>query len=261
MCAGGPETVNVARELREQIVNENPETDLSIVDALIAEADGSPDIAIQLLRDRDDPDSRTALFGVTVRTHGCAKAIETYSAEIDAGDVELFTGVGWRIWAGCMAEAGEWEEVARRLAGLGANWSDDLALTQIEGIVNAQLLLPAERRSLTSEPQLFLGITPNQGEQAELAHERATTCFENVQSGLEEIEEVELTQSVADWHHWLHLMDPKVENAQAARNDVRRNLESNNPDVNLMLFARAFGVSFDQALFADILLIGRNWVD
>ena len=58
LCAGGPETVNVAREFREQIANENPETDLSIVDALIAEADGSPDGAIQLLRDRDDPDSR-----------------------------------------------------------------------------------------------------------------------------------------------------------------------------------------------------------
>ena len=40
-------------------------------------------------------------------------------------------------------------------------------------------------------------------------------------------------------------MDPKGENAQSARDNTQQNLESDNPDVNLMLLAWAFGVSFD----------------
>ena len=152
LCAGDLETLNVARECREQISNDNSNMDLSIVDALIAEADGDPDRAIRILRDRDDPDSRTTLFGVIARARGTAKALDANSDRIDAGGAELFTVVGWRNWAGCMAEAGEWERTAERLAGLDGNRSDEPALALIEGIINAQLLLPAETRSLTSDP-------------------------------------------------------------------------------------------------------------
>ena len=156
-----------------------------------------------------------------------------------------------------MAEAGEWERTAERLAGLDGNRSDEPALALIEGIINAQLLLPAETRSLTSDPQLFVGITPSQGEQAEFAHERAKICFESAQVGLEEIEEVKLAQSVANWQHWLRLMDPRIENAIAACDNVRQNLESDSPDVNLTLFAWAFGVSFDPELLRRYL-VGRE---
>ena len=245
LYAGDSETLKVARELREEIRNDDPDMDLSIVDALFAEADGDPNGAIQLLRDRDDADSRTALFGLIARARGSAKALEMYLDRIDAGDAELFTAVGWRMWAGCTAEVGKWEEAAQRLAGLDGNRSFEPALALMEGIINAQLLLPAEMRSITSDPQLFVGITPIHGKQAKVAHERATTCFQSAQVGLEEIEEVELSQSVADWQRWLRLMDPKAENASAACDNVRQNLESDSPDINLTLFAWAFGVSFD----------------
>ena len=64
LCASDPETLNVAKEFREEIRIDDPRRDLSIVDALIVEAEGNPDEAMRILRDRDDPDARTALFGV-----------------------------------------------------------------------------------------------------------------------------------------------------------------------------------------------------
>ena len=245
LCASDPETLSVAREFREEIRNDDPHRDLSIVDALIVEAEGNPDEAIRILRDRDNPDARTALFGVIARARGSAAALDTYSDRTDAGDTELFTAVGWRIWAGCMAEVGAWEEAAQCLARLDETFSTNPALPFVEGIINAQLLLPAERRSLSSEPQYFAGITPNQGDQAERAHERATIRFAYARAVLDEIGEAELIRTVTDWQRWIELMDPKGENAQTARDNTRQNLESDNPDVNLMVFAWAFDVSFD----------------
>ena len=245
LCASDPATLKIAREIREEIRTNDPYRDLSIVDALIVEAEGNPDEAIRILRDRDNPDARTALFGVIARARGSAEALHMYSDRVDTGDTELFTAVGWRIWAGSMAEVGAWEEAAQCLARLDEIFSANPALPFVEGIINAQLLLPPERRSPSSDPQYFAGITPNQGDQAERAHERATTCFESARVGLKKVGELEVTRTVTDWQHWLELMDPKGDNAQSARDNVRQNLESDNPDVNLMLLAWAFGISID----------------
>ena len=245
LCASDPETLNVAKEFREEIRIDDPRRDLSIVDALIVEAEGNPDEAMRILRDRDDPDARTALFGVIARARGSAAALDTYSNRIDAGDTNLFTAVGWRIWAGCMAEVNAWEEAAHCLAKLDETLSTNPALLLVEGIINAQLLLPEERRSLSSHPQYFVGITPNQGYKAELAHERATIRFTSARPLLEEIDETELTRTVTEWQRWLELVDPKGKNAQTARDNIRENLESDNPEVNLIVVAWAFDVSFD----------------
>ena len=173
-----------------------------------------------------------------------------FDDKIGASDACFFTALGWWNWACHMAEAGKWEEAAQRLAGFDGVWSDMPALAFIEGVVNAQLLLPEESRHLThltDGPPLFeKGITPNQGEQAEGAHERAKICFELAQSGLHDIGRSDLKRTrIDDWQRWLLLMDPKEGNIQVAHDEIRQDLESNNPNVNLMLFAFVFGVSFN----------------
>ena len=144
-----------------------------------------------------------------------------------------------------MAEVGRWEEAAQRLSDLDGTWSDAPVLALVEAIINAQLLLPEERRSLTFDTRLYLDITPNQGEQATVAHRRATACIEVAQSGLQDIEGTGLERYVFDWSHWLRLMNPKEDNKRDAHDEIRNDLESDDPDVTLMVFAWAFGVSFN----------------
>ena len=247
LCAGDAETLDIAKKYQLQIRNNDPDTDLSIVDALIHHMDGDSDRGIRVLRDRDDPDSRSVLFTLFVRSQDAETALIMFDDKIGASDACFFTAFGWWYWACCMAEAGRWEEAAQRLAGFDGVWSDMPALAFIEGVVNAQLLLPEESRHLTFEPPLFMGITPNQGEQAEGAHERAKTCFELAQSGLDGLGRSDLERTVADWQRWLRLMDPREGNVRDdAFDEIRENLESSHPDVNLMPFAFVFGVMFDR---------------
>ena len=245
LCASDAETLDIAEELRAQIRDDEPNRDLVIVDALICEMCGDSDGAIRLLRDREDPDSRTALFGVLARSRDTSTALDEFAEAIGSADAEFFTAVGWRNWIHSMAAAGRWEEAAERLSSMGSTWSDAPVLAVIEGITNAQLLLPAERRSATGDLQLFADINPIQGEQAEIVHGRATACFKLAQRGLEEIEDTDLERFVIDWRRWLRLMDPNEDNARNAHDEIRRDLERANPDATAMPFARAFGVSFD----------------
>ena len=245
LCASDSETVDIAKELRAQIKEDDADRDLSIVDALICEVDGDSQRAIRLLLDRDDPDSRTALFGVLARSRGTSIALDEFEDGVAAEGAGIFTAVGWRNWANCMAEVGRWQDAADRLSRIDDAWSEAPALALFEGIVNAQLLLPAERRGATGDPRIFAGISPIQGEQAEAAHARATACFELAQSGLQEIDDTDLDRFMSDWRRWLRLMDPNDENACNAHHEIRQSLECDNPEVKAMLFAWAFGVSFN----------------
>ena len=245
LCAGDAETLDVAKVCRERVRKDDSTRDLSIIDALIAESDGNLDGAIRILRDRDDPESRSVLFGVLARSRGATFALSTFTESLDGEDAEVFTAIGWRSWAGCMAEVGRWEAAAERLARIDGMRNEVPALSLLEGIINAQLLLPDEKRGLTANPLLFVGITPNQGQKAEDAHERAAKCFDLAEQGLGNIEEDDCDVPVKEWRLWLHLMNPREENRQDAIHEIRRNLEGETPDVNLVLYSWFFNIEFN----------------
>ena len=217
-----------------------------IVDALIAETEEDSDRGIRLLRDREDAESRTVLFGMLARSRGADAAVSTVAEEVNAGDSGIFTALGWRSWAGCMAEVGRWDEAAERLAKLEGKRNEEPALSLLEGIINAQLLLPEDRRGLTAGPVLFVGMAPNQGERAEAAHRRATECFELAELLLRDIEEDDFGVSVTEWRLWLRLMNPREANRKEAKDDVRRNLEGEDLDVNLVLYSWVFEIKFER---------------
>ena len=245
LCASDAETLDIAEELQAKIMDDDPDRDLTIVDALICEMRGDTDGAIRLLRDRDDPDSRTALFGALAQSRDTSTALGEFEEGMASADAGFFTAVGWSNWARSMAAAGRWQEAAERLARMDDTWSDSPVRALVEGITNAQLLLPAERRSVTGVLQIFTGMSPIQGELAEIAHARATASFELAHSGLQETNDSDLERLVADWRWWLRLMDPNDENARNAHDDIQQNLERDNPAAKVMPFAWAFGVSFN----------------
>ena len=246
LSAGDKRIVDVANAFRERVRKDDPTCDLSIIDALIAETQGDSDRGIRILRDRKDAESRSVLFGVLARSRGADAALNTVAEEVNAGDSGIFTALGWRSWAGCMAEVGRWDEASERLARIEGKRNEAPALSLLEGIINVQLLLPKDRRGLTTGPVLFVGIAPNQGERAEGAHRSATECFELAAPGLRDIDEDDCGVPVREWRLWLCLMNPREDNRKEAQNEVRRNLEGEEPDVNLVLYSWVFEIGFER---------------
>ena len=246
LCAADTEVLDQARQIREGLGQTDPERDLSIVDALLAESDGEIDEALRVLRDRDDPDSRTALFGLLTRTRGTREALDWHAGLAAPDDGTKLTAVGWSNWAIGMAEVGEWQEAASRLRSLEHMWRDVPVLALVEGVINAALLLPSERREIALKGvPLFPGIRRSVGEDAKSHHSRAVTCFEVVGERLGDVADDDLTHSITEWGLWLRLMDPKAEKADAAREDLRQHMDKGARAVTLAPFAYVFDISYD----------------
>ena len=246
LCAGDRRIIDVGKTFRERVRSDDPTIDLSIIDALIAETEGDANKGIRLLRDRRDADSKSVLFGLLARTRGANAALRAVAEEVNSGETDVFTALGWRSWAGCMAKVGRWDEAAEHLARMEVRRDETPALSLLEGIINAQLLLSADRRGLTVGPVLFAGIAPNQGEHAECAHRRASECMELAALGLRDIDKNDCDVPVAEWRLWLRLMNPREDRREKAQDEVRRSLEGEEPDVNLILYSWVFDIEFER---------------
>ena len=246
LCAGDAETLNVAREHQQQLRQTDLEEDLSVVDALLAEGAGQIDQALRLLRDRHDPDSRTALFSLLARSRGATEALAWYAAHATPDDGDFFTAVGWRNWAVNMAKIGKWEEAALRLLGFQSHWHSMPALAFVEGTINAALLLPVEYRemALHSVP-IYRGVVPTLSAETAQHHSRASICLEFAERSLADIADDSLAEFVADWRLWLGLMDPTTKRAEIVRDQISQEMEGGARAVHLMPLAYAFGISFD----------------
>ena len=246
LCATDAETLDFARQLREELGRSDPDRDLSIVDALLAESEADNDRALRLLRDAEDPDSRTALFGLLTRSQGETEALRWHADQAASDDGNFFTAVGWRNWALCMVKVGQWEEAALRLRALESHWQGMPALAFVGGIINAALLLPGEYREMAlNAPPVYRGIRPTVGEQAENHHSRAAACFEFVAGHLEDIADDDFVRFVAEWRLWLRLMDPEAQHADVAREDVRLRMGQGARAVDVVPFAFAFDITYD----------------
>ena len=246
LCASDAETRNSAQQLRDELQKTDPDRDLSIVDARLAEADGNTDEALRLLRDLDNPDSRTALFGVLIRSGDERAALAWCAEQAGADDNNFFTEVGWWNWAICMAKAGCWNEAARRLLSFESHWQEMPMLAFVEGIINAAILLPNEHRERALETvPLYLGVAPILAPRVEEHYDRAATCFEFAEQNLRGIADRDLVRFISGWRCWLRLMDPSSGNAKTARDRVRQDMEKGEQAVELIPFAYVFDIPFN----------------
>ena len=247
LCAADVETLDLARQIRTDLGQGDPDKDMSVVDALIAAGDGRTDDALLLLRDRDDPDSRTVLFSVLVRSRGEREALDWYASHSESDGSAFFMPVGWRNWAVCMAKVGRWREAALRLRGIESNWRDTPVLAFVEGAINAAMLLPEEYREMAIETiPVYPGIRPNLSAEAWDRHSRATACFGFFAQSLVGVVDADLAHVIDPWRLWLRLMDPNVENVNRVHEEVRRDMEGGARAVELIPFAYAFGITFDE---------------
>ena len=246
LCASDNETLELAKQLRKELPKTDSELDISILDALLEEADGDTDKALRILRDHDTPDSRSSLFSLLARSQGERAALDWFEQQNGRSEPQFFTAAGWRIWAVCMAKIGKWEKAAKRLLSFESHWQNMPALAFVEGVINAAILLPNDlrERALENVP-IYQGVTPNLVMEAENHHSRAAICFEFAEQSLEGIADLDLTRFISNWRLWVRLMDPDTANANAVRNKIRRDMEEGRQAVELIPFAYAFNISFN----------------
>ena len=248
LCATDVETLTLAKKLCKELHHTHqpdPDLNLHIIDALISEVEGGADKALRLLRDRKDPDSRTAFFVILAKSQDGLAAVNWFEQQGDCNDSKFFTAVGWANWASHMSRLGKWKAAACRLLNLDSLWSDMPALAFVEGYINAAMLVPDEFKAMTlDDVPLYHGISPSQKVDAKHYHARAVTCFQFVKKNVLDIDNHRLTKAVADWLYWLRLMNPDTIKASAAHEEIRQQMEKGARAVELIHFAFAFNILF-----------------
>ena len=247
LCAQDTETLTLAKKIRDELKQTQPETDLSIVDALILQTEGQADKALQLIRDREDPDSRAVVFSILVRSRENQDALNWFDNQDGNEDTSFFTATGWINLAVSLAKVERWDEAVKRLSALESFWEQSPALAFVEGHLNAAMLLPdGFRKTVLDTIPLSKDISPILGSEAESHHDRAVTCFEFAEQKLKGIVGDEVKGFITDWKLWLRLMDPSGKDAQPAREEISQTMRDGKSAIGLMRFAWAFRVPFDE---------------
>jgi tetratricopeptide (TPR) repeat protein len=242
------ETLSVARHRLEQLHQTDPGFDTRISDALILEAEGNVDSALQTLRDIDTPDGRATFFTTLFRRRGAETALSWFDEQPERDNASFLTGLGWSNVAVCLAKTGRWEEAADRLAAAQEYMKEWPVLALVEGVVNVAMLLPLEWRQHALETMPFYEtVRPVEGVDADRHRARARACFEKAQDLLVNIGQPGRAQGARDGLLWLRLTDPTPAVARKAQQEIQEGMHDGQRAVNLIPFARAFDIEFDDA--------------
>ncbi len=244
--AATAENLDDAKTYLEQLRHVHPEADTEVVDALVLEAEGNVDDALQILRDADDPDAHAAVFTTLVRTGGPDAALAWFDDQLGRNDPDFLTGIGWSNVAVNLAEAGRWNDAIRCLAVSQAKLDEWPDLAFVEGVVNAAMLLPDEFRPLALQMNLFYPwIRTIEGADADRYRAYAHECFDRASPLLAEVDLGERKRAAENWRLWLRLTDPRPEVAATARREIQEGMKDGRRAVDLVRFARARNIEFD----------------
>ena len=246
LLAADPSALPYARELRTHLEHTSTQNQLAIIDALIAHSDGDTDLALSLLRDADDPDSRSSLLALIADIRSAQSAVDWSNEHNEHSDPEFFTAFGWTNWAICSAERERWEPAAKQLLAVEHLWGESPRLPFVEGAINAALLLPEDyRNSVLQGLPLYPGIETAQGSSAQAHHARATACFQDVAQTTHHAPDTDFAKLLAHWTLWLRLADPNVNNAASARSEIQQRMSTGSDASELIVFAVTFDIPFD----------------
>ena len=254
LCAAQSDSLDTAKDLRRDL-NSDSALEVAIIDARIAEADGDNETALRVLRDIDSTEGRSALFGALARIHGNGKALSWFEEQYGRERQGFFTPTGWRNWAFAMVKEVRWEEAAERLAALGPVRITDAGLAQMEGAINAALLLaPDFRPRVLDGVPLYSGIQLHHTPDVATYHARATECFRRLRDQLRDIQHAGFARYLEWWRFWLRLMSPDSNTVQKARAEIADAMGDGPRAVSLATVAWTFGIEFDDGPL-------RTWLD
>lgn len=224
LSAADENSLETAQRLRKGLANTETVAGFRVViiDALVAANRNDEDEAIQLLRDVDDADARSVLFGLLVRFRDEECALAWYADVVPAEAPSHFTHAGWHNWALAKVKVGCWEEAALGLYVVQQTLGREPRLAYLAGVVNAALLLPKERRATLDGIPFHRRMSASVDPQAEKHRKRAIECFEYLASHPNASND-DLKKAIDDWHLWLGLMSPSpYESTRAQEEQIGR---------------------------------------
>lgn len=246
LCASNSETLATAKSNRT-VLNEDQIThDLVVVDALIASSSGDKDTALKLVRDIDHPDARTVLFLLLLKHEDESAAIALCDGIDPTSQPEYFNHAGWINWGLQQTQCGHWVQAAEGLKVVETHlgWEPFLAL--IEGIVNAALLVPNEKRGdVFNSIPLYPGICANVDPTKERYRVRALECFEFLVGDVDEWVEARIRNNIKHWCLWLRLMNPNTIEVESVQEEIRKQMQNGVSAVSLVPLVWAFGIDYN----------------
>ena len=246
LLAADPSALPYARELRTRLEHTSTQSPLAIIDALIAHSDGDNDLALSLLRDANDPDSRSSLLALLADTRSAQFAVDWSNEQNKHSDPKFLTAFGWTNWAICSAELELWEPAAKQLLAVEHLWDASPRLPFVEGAINAAFLLPEDyRNSVLQGVPLYPGIETAQGSLAQAHHARSTACFQAAAQTIHNAPDSDFAKLIAQWTLWLRLADPNVNNASSARSEIQQRMSIGSDAAELIVFAVTFEIPFE----------------
>ncbi len=246
LCAAEAGALDTAKQLRADLSSDS-DFDVAIIDARIAEADNDNDAALRILRDIDSPEGRSALFGALARIHGNGKALAWFEEQHGRERRAFFAPTGWRNWAFAMVKEGRWEEAAERLVHLEPLRAADAGLAQMEGVINAALLLPLDFRSRVLEGvPLYSGIQLHHSPDVATYHSRAMECFQQIRDQLRGVSHSGFARYLEWWGFWLRLLSPDADTVRHARAEIADAMGNGPRAVSLAPLVWTFRLEFDR---------------
>ena len=137
---------------------------------------------------------------------------------------------------------------ANALLKLDDLWNEMPTLAFVDGTINAAMLLPLDfRKEALNGVPFFNSMRSNQGANPQHHHARATASFDFVERRLahQDIAGPNWIEATADWRLWLRLMNPRTNEAHAAREEVKRCMKDAKQAVDAIRFASSFDISYD----------------
>ena len=207
-------------------------------------ARGDIDAGLKRLRDFNDDESQSNLFGILRSKKGNKEAL-AYFESIENITPDQFTAFGWRNVIACLAEAKRVDEAADTYMPLPNNLVADCpSLGYIGGVVCAALLVPEEHQHRVIYEEFFAANEHLlEGENTDLWRLRARAAFHLSADMAIDANDSWLEKSAQGWLRWLRLIDPvyKQEELASLIDDTKDGKEA----VDLIPLAVAFKVKFD----------------
>jgi tetratricopeptide (TPR) repeat protein len=255
MNASEIEKLPIANSYLEKLRNIDHDFDVRIIEALMLECKGNKDGSLKVLREINTPDGRSTFFIVLSRAQGEINALAWFDDQIGHDHLDFFTGVGWRNLAITLAKQNRWSEAIVYLHAAEELSDECPDIFFVEGVMNASMLLPEELRPYTLEMNLFHSeIHTIEGCDVDKYRADSKRCFQKAYELYNKIDQKGRAQGALDWYLWLRLTDPNRGISDEAKKDVSKGLQEIPRAIELIPFARAFNIEFDESPIKHYLL-------
>jgi tetratricopeptide (TPR) repeat protein len=214
-----------------------------IVLAWMNVAENKAEIALQNLRSKTDPDSRSNIFVILRRTKSLSDAL-TYFRSFQPHQYEHFTPFGWHAICASLLEASEYAEALEIVQWLPAEtFSGCIAFGYLRGLVLALQFVPEDHRARAIDDPLAVVNHCLEGGEATEWRKRARDAFSEAQITATASSDDAVAQACEDWIRVIDFSDPATKEQTIAR--LRLDMMDPINAVRLIRCAITFEVSID----------------